>query len=33
MFALQKYGSKFSVTKMKSKCQNQMENKTLVADP
>ena len=28
MFALKKCGRKFSVTKMKSKCQNQMENKT-----
>ena len=28
MFALKKRGSKFPVTKMKSKCQNQTENKT-----
>jgi hypothetical protein len=31
MSALKKWGSKFSVTKIKSKYQTQMENKTLVA--
>jgi hypothetical protein len=31
MFALKNWGSKFSVTKMKSKCENQMENKTMSA--